>query len=58
MQLCNFQSESMHEREQAANAMQRLVRRGSTALDDIFPRVQTILDVSSAARCMRSRMAL
>ncbi len=44
MQLCNFQSESMHEREQAANAMQRLVRRGSTALDDIFPRVQTILD--------------
>lgn len=42
MQLCNFQSESM--REHAAAALQRLVHRGSTALDDVLPRVQTIVD--------------
>lgn len=42
MQLCNFQSESM--REQAAETMHRLAHRGSTALDDLLPRVQTIVN--------------
>ncbi len=48
MRLYNFQSVSAQECTQAAEALQRLVNRGGTQMDDLLPRVQAIVD---AVRC-------